>query len=435
MRKRIALAVTTPVGILSSTLSMTETQGWCIIILIISVVLFIFWIYTILKLRNNKKKCGLSEYGLLLAILVMTSTSITRLIIMDNANKRMTKWLELQSTQIHEQQNRESKILSNNSTDEIYHLAQNHSIGINGFEKNFQKTEKYLQMASDRGHLLATRKLAEMYLKGYGCNPDFERAYALYIDNVKKGDLLSADALEKMVYGDSLQTLRLRLDLKDYYNNKQILNNITEYLDSKYDTSFIDNMDSQIYNQLTCLSDRGFILADKILYVVSIIGNSEFYDETKAEKYAKRLFNKGVMPDFPMDQYSFIRAMEPSYSFITFDSKCELAVKYNYCCDLMSYSSERYTSASEYINSRVYTGMNKKFTSRALCNNYQYSYIQFKKSEYNLKNFETLSYICFPDSKEEVINDYLFAKEALQREISLIEKLLGSYYLKSPSSN
>ena len=405
--KRIALAISSPMGIIFSIFTMTENESWCIVLLILSIIMLFVGIF--LQYKNRYETIKVVSY--LISVLLLGIISSINLHHIESSKDDVSAWAS-ELEKINNSHKIELKHLYSADVKDIHTASFEYIYGLNGKPKDFDQAESLLRLAIDRGYQKASYTLGEMYLYGLGHTVDSTRAYNIFLNAVRNGHFEVVDAIQILSENNSKIKKLSDIDLSYFFEKYDILMNLIGSIEDP-NRYWLFNMTSEHLIILEQLSDYGFTLADKILVYTYGMFDNKYNNREKGKVFAKRLYDRGYKPVSQMEQVLFIQLLEPELRFNKFTAM-ELADKYNFYLPLM-FESEEHNIKKHYIPEDIHA-------------RYQYCRKQYESALFKLNNIGNFEYTVFSIDKATCENQLQIAKDMLLGSIMEIENELNKLY-------
>lgn len=411
--KRIAVSVTSPIGIISSAIALTTDKSWCIIFLVLSILLII--VGSVFAYYKKPYKQSDSKYELIAFYsfsIVLLTVSISNLYSINRNDNELRLWIaEIENSELKMDLEEESLFKSNNYS-EICNQAFKYLYGTDDYIVDIDKAQEYFRYASDNSYAKADIYLGDIYRLGIGhkINPDL--AYNLYLKAVKGGYFDGVSYIEELVDEyDHLKTKKEQ-DLQTYYAYKSDLQKIISEINPQSGNNasqyWLDNVTDSQMKILERFSDEGYVYVNQLLVPLCMM-NDAYSDEVKAQKYALRLYEYGFMPDLAYDQLQLIIAMNPSKVSFTNADLYDMSVKYDFYMSL--------------IIPELRPDLNDSFKEYDYCKRQYDRAVGLRKRypDFNTLNFQAL--------EESVVDQYVNdSKPMLEEAILEIENRIKELY-------
>lgn len=286
-------------------------------------------------------------------------------------------------------------IIDNDATAQMK-LANNYLFGNNGYQLDYQKARDFAQRSADQGFADAHDFLANIYLRGRGCEPDTARAVANMIHALKEGKLGLSNYLITFDISSMHLSRKDSLLVMDSYQN-------ASYIDSIYnrctrssgdlDLDLFHHMMKENEGQILKLADNGYPFAVELLFFDALINNKK----GECHQYSVLLNGMGRIPDLPGMRGFFYDALLGS-DYLSWKTDEEFVEK---CIEIQNFMSM--ACESEYMSL-------EQFTNSIL--RYKYNLAQFNRALFLRDNSSAL-YSPSVTLKEDIEKEFLFAKNCL----------------------
>ncbi len=300
---------------------------------------------------------------------------------------------EIDSTRILSKLEREAII--NKDARAQFELAKQYLFGREAYPLDYSKAIDFAQRSADQGYAYAHELLANIYLRGRGCEPDTARAVSNMIQALKEGNLnLSRYVLTFDVNNLHLSRKDSLLVIESLQGASYIDSLITSCKDSEGTLcidSFLQTINSR-KKQIRILADKGYSTATELLFFNALLSNKD-----ECHELCRELYEKGRIPDTPtMRGLFFTYLLGPDYE--SWKSDEEFVEKYVGNQDFMTMAFQ-----SEYISLH---------NIKDLLLRYKYNLSQFQRAQY-LKAHSDELYIPAVILNDDINQDYLFARYCL----------------------
>ncbi len=290
----------------------------------------------------------------------------------------------------------ERKALIDNDATAQLKLANNYLYGNNGYQLDYQKARDFAQRSADQGFADAHDFLANIYLKGRGCEPDTARAVSNMIQALKEGNLGLSKYLISFDIGSMHLSRKDSLLVADCYHSALYLDSLCSSCTKstgQLDNDLFDRTMKEQKKQILRLADNGYPFAVELLFFDALINNRT----VECHQYSVQLNEMGRIPDLPVMRGFFYDALlGPDY--------------------------QKWKTEEEYVEKHIdnqdFMGLGIEWEYISLDNlknpilRYKYNLAQFKRAQY-LREYSDYIYTPAVTFNEDVEKEYLFAKNCL----------------------